>query len=76
MEQAITVNLTVQRPYMTFDEYGKALGVSADTVRGWAQNNYIHVKKIGKRVFVNNMAESIEAAAAAQAARVFAGGAE
>ena len=70
----VVLNINVERPYMTLKEYGAMLGVSEGTVQGWAQNNYIKVKKIGKRVMVNNMAESIEAAAQADVEQVMLGG--
>jgi len=70
----VVLNISVDRPYMTLKEYGDMLGVSEGTVQGWARGNYIKVKKIGKRVMVNNMAESIEAAAQADIEQVMLGG--
>ena len=59
------VAVTVTRPWMTLEEYAKSVGVTKNVVYGWAASGLIKTIKRGKWVLVNNMAESIEAAAQA-----------
>lgn len=68
--EQMAVAVTVTRPWMTLDEYAKSVGVSKNVVYGWARSGQIKVKKIGKYVLVNNMAESMEAAAAADVEKI------
>jgi predicted site-specific integrase-resolvase len=74
-KQAVVVNVVVPNPYMTLERYAESCGVTVGTVEGWARSGYIKIRKIGKRVMVNNMAESLEAAAASEVAKVVFGGA-
>lgn len=62
----VIVSVRVDRPYMTLEEYAAQVGVTKKVVYGWAQAGYIKCIKRGRWVLVNNMAESIEAAAQAE----------
>lgn len=61
------IQVAVARPYVTLEEYADQVGVSKGAVYGWARAGLIKTIKRGKWVLVNNMAESIEAAAQADA---------
>jgi hypothetical protein len=69
------VAVTVTRPWVTLEEYAKMCGVSKGVVYGWASSGLVKTRKIGKWVMINNMAESMEAAAQAEVDQVvFVGG--
>lgn len=75
-EHVQVIQVAVARPWVTLEEYGVMVGVSAETVRGWCANGLIKWIKRGKRILVNNMAESIEAAGQCDEVKIIVSGGE